>query len=95
MEAVAPPSPRLPIAETLLRIAAALGLAAFGATLTYFLYRHPPSPLIIFGFAFVMLGSLALAIFAYDTAVAVGVVLLAAVRFQPAPTPNSNRPPDR
>ena len=33
-----------------------------------------------------MLGSLALAIFAFDTAVAVGVLLLAAVRFQPAPT---------
>ena len=79
-------APRLTLTETLVRIAAALGLGLFGATLTYFLYRHPPTMLIVFGFAFVLLGSLALAIFAYDTAVALGVVLLAAVRFQPAPT---------
>jgi hypothetical protein len=78
--------PRVVVTETLARVAGALALGAFAATLTYVLYRHPPTTLIVFGFAFVLLGSLALALFAYDTAVAVGIVLLAAVRFEPAPT---------
>jgi len=86
VEVAAVRAPRPTIRETLLRLAAASGLVVFAATLTHFLNRHPPSLLIIFGFAFVLLGSLALAIFAYDAAVAVGVLLLAAVRFQPAPT---------
>lgn len=79
-------APRLTVTDALIRLAAAFGLGILAAILTYFLYRHPPTMLIVFGFAFVLLGSLALAIFAYDTAVAVGVILLAAVRFQPAPT---------
>ena len=86
VEAVAVRRPRLPVAETLGLLAGAAGIGALAAALSYLLYRHPPSLLIIAGFAFVMLGSLALAIFAFDTAVAVGVLLLAAVRFQPAPT---------
>jgi hypothetical protein len=86
IDAAAVRSPQVDVRATLVRIAAAVGLAVFGTTLTYFLFRHPPTMLIVFGFAVVLLGSLALAIFAYDTAVAVGVVLLAAVRFQPAPT---------
>ena len=72
--------------ETLWLLAGAVGIGTFAAALAYLLYRHPPSLVIIAGFAFVLLGSLALAIFAYDAAVAVGVLLLAAVRFQPAPT---------
>lgn len=84
-EAVAVRRP-LPVAEALRLLAGAIGIGALGAALSYLLYRHPPSLLIIAGFAFVLLGSLALAIFAYDAAVAVGVLLLAAVRFQPAPT---------
>jgi O-Antigen ligase len=76
----------IPVAETLGLLAGAIGIGALGAALSYLLYSHPPSLLIIAGFAFVLLGSLALAIFAYDAAVAVGVLLLAAVRFQPAPT---------
>ena len=85
VEAVAVRRP-LPVAEALGLLAGAIGIGALGAVLSYLLYRHPPSLLIIAGFAFVLLGSLALAIFAYDAAVAVGVLLLAAVRFQPAPT---------
>jgi O-antigen ligase len=79
-------SPRAVITETLGLAAAAIGLGGFAVVLTFLLYRHPPSLLIVFGFAVAVLGSLALAIFAYDGAVAVGVLLLAAVRFQPAPT---------
>jgi O-Antigen ligase len=79
-------SPRAVVTETLGLAAAAIGLGGFAVVLTFLLYRHPPSLLIVFGFAVVVLGSLALAIFAYDGAVAVGVLLLAAVRFQPAPT---------
>jgi O-antigen ligase len=86
LETLAVRRPRLPVAETLGLLAGAAGIGALAAALSYLLYRHPPSLLIIAGFAFVLLGSLALAIFAYDTAVAVGVLLLAAVRFQPAPT---------
>jgi len=86
VEVAAVRTPRVVARETLPRLAAVFGLAVFALTLTHFLSRHPPSLLIIFGFAVVLLGSLALAIFAYDAAVAVGVLLLAAVRFQPAPT---------
>src|SRR4029079_6135287 len=86
VEALAVRRQRLPVAPTLGLLAGAIGLGAFAAALSYLLSLHPPSLLIIAGFAFVMLGSLALAILAYDTAVAVGVLLLAAVRFQPAPT---------
>ena len=85
VEAVAVRRPRLAVAETV-GLLAGVGIGAFAAALSFLLYRHPPSLLIIAGFAFVLLGSLALAIFAYDAAVAVGVLLLAAVRFQPAPT---------
>jgi hypothetical protein len=85
VEAAAVRSPR-GIGESLGLAGAALGLGALAAVLSYFLYHHPPSLLIVFGFAVVLLGSLALAIFAWDTALAVGVLLLAAVRFQPAPT---------
>jgi O-antigen ligase len=60
-------------------------LAAFAAALTLFLYGHPPSALLIVAFAVVILGALWLAIVAYDVALAVAVVLLAAVRFEPAP----------
>ena len=67
-------------------LGAAVAIAAFGAALTLLLYRNPPSALVVLGFAVVVLGSLWLAIVAYDTALAVAVVLLAAVRFEPAPT---------
>ena len=63
----------------------AAALAAFAAALSLFLYRHPPSALIIVAFAVVILGALWLSIVAYDVALAVAVVLLAAVRFEPAP----------
>jgi O-antigen ligase len=66
-------------------LGAGAALAAFAAALTLFLYGHPPSALLIVAFAVVILGALWLAIVAYDVALAVAVVLLAAVRFEPAP----------
>jgi len=66
-------------------LGAAIATTAFGAALTLLLYRNPPSLLIVLGFAIVVLGSLWLAIVAYDTTLAIAVVLLAAVRFEPAP----------
>ena len=66
-------------------LGSAAALAAFAAALSLFLYRHPPSALLIAAFAIVILGALWLSIVAYDVALAVAVVLLAAVRFEPAP----------
>jgi O-antigen ligase len=75
--------PRAIVAGRLLGAGAAL--AAFAAALSLFLSRHPPSALIIVAFAIVVLGALWLAITHYDVALAIAVVLLAAVRFEPAP----------
>jgi hypothetical protein len=61
-------------------------LAALAVGLSLLLYRYPPAPWLVAGFAVALLGALALAIFANDAAVAIGIFLLAAVRFQPAPT---------
>jgi len=60
-------------------------LTALATGLAYVLYLRPPSALVLVGFTVVLLGALLLALLAYDAAVAVGVVLLAAVRFEPAP----------
>lgn len=67
-------------------LAAAAALTAFATVLSFLLHDHPPTSLVVFGFAVVLLGALALAVLAYDVAIAIGVLLLAAVRFQPAPT---------
>lgn len=67
-------------------LGAAVATLAFSAALTLLIYRNPPSAVIVLGFLVVVVGSLWLAIVAYDTALAVAVVLLAAVRFEPAPT---------
>src|SRR6184192_2130800 len=61
-------------------------LAALALALSLFLYRYPPAPLLVAGFAVALLGALALTLLSLDAAVAVGVFLLAAVRFEPAPT---------
>jgi O-Antigen ligase len=49
------------------------------------LYRYPPTTLLAAGFAVALLGALALTLLSRDTAVAIGIFLLAAVRFEPAP----------
>jgi O-antigen ligase len=84
----APParSPRAVVTGGIGLLAGAGALAAFAAALSMLLYRHPPSSLVVVVFAVVLLGALLLALVAYDAALAIGVILLAAVRFQPAPT---------
>src|SRR2546423_14924993 len=61
-------------------------LVTLGLALALFLYRYPPAPFIVAGFAVALLGALVLTLWSLDAAVAVGVFLLAAVRFEPAPT---------
>ncbi len=64
---------------------AGAGLLAIFLALGLVLGRHPlPMPVVI-GFGIGLLGSLALALARYDLAVGLGVVLLAAVRIEPAP----------
>src|SRR5215218_9644062 len=48
--------------------------------------RYPLSLTIVLGFGLGLLGTLALAVARYDAAVALGVLLLAAVRIEPAPS---------
>src|SRR5437764_6761596 len=86
LDAAVAREPRAIVTGGLGLIAAAGSLAVFATALSLLLYRNPPSPLIVIGFAVVLLGALALALFAHNAAVAIGVILLAAVRFQPAPT---------
>jgi len=85
LDAAAARQPRALFTAGLGLLAGAGFLAGLATALSLLLYRHPPSSFIVAGFAIVLLGALALALLAYDTAVAVGVILLAAVRFQPAP----------
>jgi hypothetical protein len=61
-------------------------LAALALVLSLLLYRYPPPPFLVAGFAVALLGALALALLSNDAAVAIGILLLAAVRFEPAPT---------
>jgi len=88
VEAVAPrtQSPRALVATGARLIAGAGLLTVLALALSRVLARHPPSSFVLVGFAVVLLGSLYLALAKRNAAVAIGVVLLAAVRFQPAPT---------
>jgi O-antigen ligase len=79
-------APRFGLLRGLGVLGGCVALVAFAVALTLLLYRNPPTTLIIVGFAVVLLGSLWLAIYHYDIGLAVAVVLLAAVRFEPAPT---------
>ena len=79
-------SPRSLVTAGLGVLAAVGFLVALALALALFLYRYPPAPFIVAGFAVALLGALALTLWSLDAAVAVGVFLLAAVRFEPAPT---------
>jgi O-antigen ligase len=65
---------------------ACAGLMAIFLALGLALGRHPLPLPIVLGFGIGLLGSLALALARYDAAVALGVLLLAAVRIEPAPS---------
>jgi O-Antigen ligase len=67
------------------RLAAAAGLLLLAVAAGVALSRHPLPLTLVFAFGFGLLGTLALALARYDTAVALGIFLLAAVRIEPAP----------
>jgi O-antigen ligase len=74
-----------PLWAGILAIAAAALLAVFLA-LGAALARHPFPVPIVLAFGVGLLGTLALALARYDAAVALGILLLAVVRFEPAPS---------
>jgi hypothetical protein len=82
----APRAPRSVFTRGVGILTAAGFLAALALGLSLLLYRYPPAPMLVAGFAVALLGALALALFSNDGAVAIGIFLLAAVRFEPAPT---------
>src|SRR5215218_1181048 len=79
-------APRSLLVRGLGLLVAAAALGAFALALSRVLYRYPPTPQIVAGFAIGLLGALALSLLSFDLAIAVGVFLLAAVRFEPAPS---------
>jgi hypothetical protein len=66
-------------------VAAAVSLVALFMALGVFLGRYPLPMPVVLGFGLGVLGTLALVLARYDAAVALGVLLLAAVRIEPAP----------
>ena len=67
------------------RLAAAAGLLLLAVAAGVVLSRHPLPLTVVLAFGFGLLGTLALALARYNTAVALGIFLLAAVRIEPAP----------
>jgi O-Antigen ligase len=66
---------------------AAAGVSALLAVgISLLLARHPPPPLFVLAVGVGLLGTLWLALARYDAAVAMGILLLAVVRFEPAPS---------
>ena len=77
---------RIELTPILLWAAAAAGLVAAFPLLGVTLGRHPLPVPVVLGFGVGLLGTLALALARYDAAVALGVLLLAVVRIEPAPS---------
>jgi hypothetical protein len=75
-----------PAARGFALLLAAGGSALLAIGISLLLAGHPPPTLFVAGVGVGLLGSLALALARYDTAVAVGIVLLAVVFIEPAPT---------
>ena len=67
-------------------LVAAAGSAGLALGISLLLARHPPPPLFVVAVGVGLLGTLALALARYEAAVAVGFLLLAVVRFEPAPS---------
>jgi len=67
------------------RLAGAAGLLLFAVATGVALSKHPLPMTLVLAFGAGLLGTLALALARYDTAVALGIFLLAAVRIEPAP----------
>jgi hypothetical protein len=63
----------------------AAGLVGIAVAASIVLSQYPPTLTMVFVAGFGLLGTLALALGRYDAAVGLGILLLAAVRFEPAP----------
>jgi hypothetical protein len=72
-------------ARSAVRLAAATAVLLFAIAASVALSRHPLPLTLVLAFGIGLLGTLALALARYDTAVALGIFLLAAVRIEPAP----------
>jgi O-antigen ligase len=77
---------RIELTPILLGAAIAIGLLAAFLLLGVAIGRHPLPVPVVAGFGVGVLGTLALALARYDAAVALGVLLLAVVRIEPAPS---------
>ena len=78
--------PRIDASRTLALAGGASALVLLFLALGMGLGRHPLPMPIVLGFGVGLLGTLALALARFDAAVALGVLLLAAVRIEPAPS---------
>jgi predicted secreted protein len=72
-------------AHTAAPLVGAAGLLVVALAFGVVLSRYPPSVAVVFAVGLGLLGTLALALARYDAAVGLGLFLLAAVRFEPAP----------
>jgi O-antigen ligase len=77
---------RRPLAAALGRSLAGLTLVALAIALALVLTREPPGATAVVVFGVGVLGSLAIAAVRYEVLVGLGVLLLAVVRFEPAPS---------
>jgi O-antigen ligase len=77
---------RIELTPILLVVTAAAGLLGASLLLGVAIGRHPLPVPVVLGFGVGVLGTLALALARYDAAVALGVLLLAVVRIEPAPS---------
>jgi O-Antigen ligase len=84
-DAVQPFPRRFEVGRALTLVAGAAGLAALGFVLSLALSQSPPPLVLLVAAGLGLLGILALAVARFDAAIALGVLLLAVVRVEPAP----------
>jgi O-antigen ligase len=77
---------RIELTPIVLGVTAAAGLLGASLLLGVAIGRHPLPVPVVLGFGVGVLGTLAIALARYDAAVALGVLLLAVVRIEPAPS---------
>jgi hypothetical protein len=73
------------VTEGLVFLLGAAVLAGLAAALSLALYRYPPPYLVVFALGIGLVGTLALTLGRYETAIGLGFLLLAVVSFEPAP----------
>jgi hypothetical protein len=84
-DAVQPFPRRFEVGRALTFVAGATGLAVLGFGLSLALSQNPPPLVLLVAAGLGLLGILALAVARFDAAIALGVLLLAVVRIEPAP----------